>query len=59
MSKTDDNYSLDYSNDDNKEKPPKFFKRRDKTIRYKVQTMISQIRQKFLSQISFEKEECN
>ncbi len=59
ISKADDNYSLDFSNDDNKEKPPKFFKRRDKTIRYKVQTMISQMRQKFLSQISFEKEECN
>ena len=49
-SNNESEYSLEF-NDDNKHLPPKNFKRRNKTIRYKVQTMMNQIREKFENKI--------
>ena len=54
LSNNKNEYILDF-NDENKNIAPKNFKRRNKTIRYKVQTMMNQIREKFENKIIFDK----
>ena len=54
ISNNENEFILDFS-DEEKNKPPKNFKRRNKTIRYQVQTMMNQIREKFENKIMFDK----
>ena len=54
LSNNKNEYILDF-NEENKNLAPKNFKRRNKTIRYKVQTMMNQIREKFENKIIFDK----
>ena len=54
LSNNKNEYILDF-NEENKNIAPKNFKRRNKTIRYKVQTMMNQIREKFENKIIFDK----
>ncbi len=48
MSIYEENILLDFSNDEDKIQAPKYFKRRNKTINYKLQTMISKMHIKFI-----------
>ena len=44
----EENIILDFSNDEDKIQAPKYFKRRNKTIKYKLQSMISNMHFKFI-----------
>ena len=47
----DDDFSLNFSREESKIQAPKNFKRRNRTIRYKLQTMMNQMHKKFVNTI--------
>ena len=51
ISLIEDEISLNFSKEDNNVQVPKHFKRRNRTIRYKLQTMMNQMHNKFFNTI--------